>query len=97
MSSLSVSSVNPSTRSRYVLSASIAAFGFKVMPYSRYKKQGIACKIIKGKAKYSLCTSLGRLCDVTSVPLNSRPFSLSLFLLFLLAYFFLVSRIIKES
>ena len=53
--------------------------------------------MIKGKAKCGLCTSLGRPCNITGVLLNSRPFSLPLFLLFLLAYFFLVSRIIKES
>lgn len=63
-----------STEKRHKAAEGIAQFGFEVMPCSRCSKRGVACKMIAGKKKCGLCVSLGRPCDVTGTPLNSRGF-----------------------
>jgi hypothetical protein len=68
------SPVSVSIEKHHKAAEGIAKFSFKVMPYSRCSKRGVACKTVVGKKKCGLCVSLGRPCDVTGMPLNSREF-----------------------
>jgi len=85
-----------STEKRYKAAEGIVQFGFKVIPYSHYSKQGVAYKIIAGKKKCSLCISLGHPYDITGIPLNSRKF-LWFILIFRANSCFIVMHIINKA
>ena len=61
------------TRRRVASAEYIDYAGFEVMPCTRCSARGAVCKMVDG-GKCGLCTRLGRPCDVTGVPLNSREF-----------------------
>jgi len=84
-----------STEKYYKAAEGIAQFGFKVMPCSRYSKYGVACKMIAGKKKCSLCISFSYLYNITGIPLNSHKF-LWFVLIFCANSYFIVIYIINK-